>query len=33
MQTTWLVRDGQPDPAASHRQAVSFEDIDPTRLD
>ncbi|MEZ5541820.1 MAG: acireductone synthase [Pseudomonadota bacterium] len=33
MQTTWLVRDAQPDPAAAHRQVSSFEDIDPTALD
>lgn len=33
MHTVWLVREGQHDPAAPHRQAVSFEDIDPTHLD
>jgi enolase-phosphatase E1 len=27
MQTTWLVRDGEPDPGARHRQVGSFDQI------
>ena len=33
MRTTWLVRDAVPDETAVHRQASSFDDIDPAALD
>jgi len=32
MQTTWLVRDGEPDPRAAHPQVRSFDAVRPGKL-